>query len=121
MFVIIVVVAFDTVVFSRFGPACRSAIPRFSLAERQGSSPVKSLLGGNALLHVFLKARDIGNEVTCHQAEGHRHFFLELTDVAELEPTQRRKHSTARPQQRHGSQVNVEKAHLVQQSSEHNT
>ena len=55
MFVIIVVVAFDTVVFSRFGPACRSATPRFSLAERQGSSPVKSLLGDNALLHVFFK------------------------------------------------------------------
>ena len=53
VFVIIVVVAFDIVVFSRFGPACRSAIPRFSLAERQGSSPVKSLLGDNALLHVF--------------------------------------------------------------------
>ena len=42
------------------------------------------------------------------KAEGNRHFFLELTDVAEREPTQRPKHSTALPQQRHGSQVNRE-------------
>ena len=56
----------------------------------------------------FFDARDIGNEVTYHQAEGNRHFFLELTDVAELEPTQRPKHLTALPKQRHGSQVNRE-------------
>ena len=55
MFVIVVVVAFDTVVSSPV--LVLLVVPLFlvfSLAERQGSSPVKSLLGDNALLRVFV-------------------------------------------------------------------